>query len=108
MSEKEWYEVNVLRPKKGYMGGEVLITLVILIGWGGATFGFQALQKFLGTTPDGENVLTRFTFFNLPINVWFTGQFLPLWFIFLCLVFNLYIDHLTERHSRKRYPYEHE
>jgi len=108
MSEKLWYEVNVLRPKKGYMGGEVFCSLVILIGWGGATFGFQLLQKFLETTPEGENVFTRFTFFNLPLNVWFTGQFLPLWFVFLCVVFNVYIDRLTERHSRKRYPYEHE
>jgi uncharacterized membrane protein len=108
MSEKQWYEVNILRPKKGYMGSEVLISLVVLVGWGGATFGFQLLQKFLETTPDGENVFTRFSFFNLPINVWFTGQFLPLWFIFLCFVFNVYIDRLTERHSRKRYPYEHE
>ena len=106
MSEKPQYEVNVLRPKKGYMGSEVLITLVILMGWGGATFGFQALQKFLETTPSGENVFTRFSFFNLPLNVWFTGQFLPLWFVILCCLFNSYIDRLTERHSRKRYPYE--
>ena len=27
-------------------------------------FGFQALQKFLETTPDGENVFTRFPFFE--------------------------------------------
>ena len=108
MSEKEWYEVNVLRPKEGIHGGRGPHHPGDPDRLGGATFGFQALQKFLETTPDGENVFTRFTFFNLPINVWFTGQFLPLWFIFLCLVFNLYIDHLTERHSRKRYPYEHE
>lgn len=108
MSEKPCYEVNVLRPKKGYMGGEVFITLMVLIGWGVATFGFQALQRFLETNPAGENVFTRFTFFNLPLNVWFSGQFLPLWFVFLCIIFNSYIDWLTERHCRKRYPYEHQ
>jgi putative solute:sodium symporter small subunit len=108
MSEKPLSEVNFLRPKKGYMVGEVLITLVILIGWGGAIFGSQLLQKLLETDHDGENLFTRFSFFNLPLNVWFTGQFLPLWFVILCIVYNLYIDRLTERHSRRRYPYEHE
>lgn len=108
MKDASQYEVNALRPKKGYMGSEVLITMAVLAGWGVVTFGFQALQKLLATAPDGENLLARFTFFNLPLNVWFTGQFLPLWFIFLCIAYNLYIDRLTERHSRKRFPYEHQ
>ena len=54
------------------------IILAVLFGWGSMTFGFQFLQKLLATEPDGENVFTRFSFFNLPLNVWFTAQFLPL------------------------------
>jgi len=94
------YDVNLFRPKKGYMGGEVGIIFIILFGWGVVTFGFQFAVWLLG--PHGSSILTEVTFFNLPFHFWFTGQFLPLWFILLCIVFNLYIDRLTERHSRRR------
>lgn len=103
MKEKpDFHEVNLFKPKKGYMVGEVGIILAILLAWGGMTFGFQLLLRFLAKSPSGDGVLTSFTFFNLPFHFWFTGQFLPLWFILLCVVFNLYIDRLTERHSRRR------
>ncbi len=94
----DYYDVNLFRPKKGYMGSEVGIIVVILFGWGAVTFGFQLLVRLLGA----GNILTRLTFFNLPLHFWFTGQFLPLWFIILCVIFNRYIDRLTEQHSRRR------
>ena len=97
-----WYEVNVLRPKKGYMGNEVAVILLILFLWGTVTFGFQFLLALAGSPPSWESFLTRTTVFGLPFHFWFTGQFLPLWFILLCILFNVYIDRLTERHSRKR------
>lgn len=96
------YEVSIFRPKKGYMRDEVVIILLVLVGWGVVTFGFQALLGLLAETPDGGSILTRGSFFNLPFHFWFTGQFLPLWFIILCVLFNMYIDRLTERHSRRR------
>ena len=34
------YDVNLFRPKKGYMRGEVIVLLAVLFGWGAATFGF--------------------------------------------------------------------
>lgn len=108
MSEKQWYTEQTPLPQKNYNRVEISIIAVALTGWGAMIFGFQFLQKLLETTPSGENVFTRFNFFNLPINVWFTAQFLPLWFILLCLIFNINIDRLTARLNSKRYPYEHE
>jgi putative solute:sodium symporter small subunit len=102
MSEKDdFYDVSILKPKKGPMGDEVVIILVVLSGWAGLTFGFQILLRLVGSL-HGESLLTRLSFFNLPFHFWFTGQFLPLWFIILCAVFNIYIDRLTQRHSRRR------
>jgi putative solute:sodium symporter small subunit len=99
--QEKRYRVNFFRPKKGHMRDEVLIILVILFGWAVFTFGFQVIVALCQGTGAG-NLLTRLTLFNLPLHFWFTGQFLPLWFILLCVVFNLYIDGITEYHSRKR------
>ncbi len=100
--KREIYTVNLFRPKRGYMREEVFEILVVLVGWGGMTFGFQCLIGLLSESPHGGSLLTRFHFFNLPFHFWFTAQFLPLWFIILCFLFNVYIDRLTERHSRRR------
>ena len=99
--QKNRYQVNIFHPRKGQMRDEVLIIFVILFGWGVCTFGFQLLVA----TSQGSGIgslLTRLTFFNLPLHFWFTGQFLPLWFIVLCVIFNLYIDRISESHDRRR------
>lgn len=101
MDEPNNYKVNLFSPKQGYMRDEVRVILLILAGWGGVTFGFQLLLRLLSNTR-GEGFLTERIFFNLPFHYWFTGQFLPLWFIILCVIFNLYIDRLTEHHSHRR------
>ena len=45
MKEKpDFYEVNLFKPKKGYMKGEVGIIFVILQAWVLLTFGFQFLD----------------------------------------------------------------
>jgi len=95
------YQVNLFRPRKGQMRDEVLIIFAILFGWGVCTFGFQILLDICRGT-GAEALLTRLTLFNLPLHFWFTGQFLPLWFIVLCVIFNLYIDRITQYHSRRR------
>ena len=100
------FRVNLFKPRQGYMGGEVRIILAVVAGWAGATFGFQLLLKLLAD-PKGESLLTRLTFFNLPFHYWFTGQFLPLWFVILCVLFNLAIDRLTENHSRRKGEWNH-
>ena len=102
MLDRDSYHVNLFRPKAGYMVDELAVIVIMLLGWGGGTFGFQFLLAFLSESQGGDSMITRFSFFNLPFHYWFTGQFLPLWFIILCVLFNLYIDRLTERHSRKR------
>jgi putative solute:sodium symporter small subunit len=98
----EIYTVNLFRPKRGYMREEVRVILAVLVGWGVVTFGFQSLIRLLGESPQGCSLVTRFHFLNLPFHFWFTAQFLPLWFIILCVLFNVYIDRLTGRHSRRR------
>jgi len=100
-SQVKRYRVNLFRPKKGHMRDEVLIIFVILFGWALVTFGFQILLAACQGTGAGS-LLAGLTLFNLPLHFWFTGQFLPLWFIILCIAFNLYIDRITAYHSRKR------
>lgn len=95
------YRVNLFRPKKGHMRDEVLIIIAVLFGWGVCTFGFQVLL-YLCRGTGADCFLTRLTFFKLPLHFFFTGQFLPLWFIVLCVIFNLYLDRITEYHSRRR------
>jgi putative solute:sodium symporter small subunit len=84
------------------MVDELAVIVAILTGWGAVNFGFQAILSLLAETPSGEGILTRQTFLAFPIHFWFTAQFLPLWFIILCVLFNLYIDRVSERHSRNR------
>lgn len=98
--QKKRYHVNLFRPKKGHMRDEVLIIFAILPGWAIFTFGFQVV---VAASQGGEgSLLTRLTLFNLPLHFWFTGQFLPLWFIVLCALFNIYVDRITQQHSRRR------
>lgn len=102
IQDKDFQEVSFLRPKKGYMKGEVGVIILILFGWAILPFGFQLLLLATAVTPTGEGPFTSFTFFTLPFHYWFTGQFLPLWFVILCAAFNLFMDRLMERHSRRR------
>ena len=98
------YNVNLFRPVSVYMKGEVIAMFVILALWGGAAFGFQLWLK-LSTDASGRSWLECFNFFNLPFHFWFTAQMLPLWFIFICIIFNLIIDRLTEKERRRRGGY---
>jgi len=96
----ERYRVNLFRPAQGGMRDEVGIILAVLAGWGVAIFGSQGLIALCaggsGWSPWG------ITLFHLPLHYFFTAQFLPLWFIVLCLVFNIYLDRLALRHSRRK------
>ena len=99
--QKKRYQVNLFLPKKGQMRDEVLIIFAILLGWGVCTFGFQMFVDATRGSGIGS-LLTSLTLFNLPLHFFFTGQLLPLWFILLCVIFNLYIDRIAENHSRRR------
>ena len=97
-------EVNLFRPKSRAMKGEVLAMIAVLVSWGVAVFGFQ-LWLMLSGGPSGPSWLEGLIFFNLPFHFWFTAQMLPLWFIIICTLFNLYMDRLTERRNRKGEEY---
>lgn len=96
------YRINFFRPRSGYLRKRVGYTWVLLISWAFFTFGFQALLVLVQTTPLGEGLLTQRTFLDFPFHYWYTGQFLIVWFIFLCLLFNLLVDHLTKIYRKRR------
>jgi putative solute:sodium symporter small subunit len=96
------YRVNFFRPRPGFMRREVVFIWIMLAGWALCTFGFQWLLARLQRTAAGEGPLTDASFLGFPFHHWFTGQFLILWFIFLCLLFNLFIDRLAERYRRRK------
>lgn len=98
------YQVNLFRPKSVAMKGEVFAILTVLAVWGIASFGFQ-LWLALSAGSSGKSPLESFNFFNLPFHYWFTAQMLPLCFIIICVLFNLFIDRLTFRQARKREGY---
>lgn len=76
---------------KGLLKGELLVILLIFIGLLSAILGSQALIWFAGRYLTGI-WLSEIMFFNLPIHLWISGQFLPLWFIILGGIFNYWMD----------------
>ena len=96
MSNPDRTSVNIFRPRGKTMKGETRVIALVLSGWLLAIIGFQVVVYLLATTSQGL-LLSRWTFFNLPIPFWLTGQFLPLWFIILCVVFNIWMDRHASR-----------
>lgn len=88
--------ISFFRPRGKSMRGEVRVIKLILAGWLAAIVGSQILVYLLEVNYS-ELLLDEWTFFNLPIHFWLTGQFLPLWFIVLCIAFNFWMD----RHAVK-------
>ena len=78
------------------MRGEVRVIKLILSGWLIAIVGFQLIEYILEVNYS-ELLLTNLTFFNLPIQFWLSGQLLPLWFIILCVLFNVWMDRHTSQ-----------
>ena len=76
------------------MRGEVRVIRLILSGWLIAIVGFQ-LFAYLLEANYSELLLADLSFFNLPIQFWLSGQLLPLWFIILCALFNIWMDRHT-------------
>jgi putative solute:sodium symporter small subunit len=86
--------ISIFKPRGTSMRSEVRVIRLVLAGWLLSILGFQ-LFVYLLEVNYSELLLNDLTFFNLPIHFWLTGQFLPLWFIILCAVFNFWMD----RHS---------
>jgi putative solute:sodium symporter small subunit len=90
----ECSNISILKPRGKSMRGEVRLIRLVLAGWLVSILGFQIFVYLLEVN-HSELLLNELTFFNLPIHFWLTGQFLPLWFIILCALFNFRMD----RHS---------
>lgn len=84
-------DLSFFKPRGATMRGEVRVIKLILAGWLIAIIGFQ-LFAYLLEVSYSELLLEDLTFFNLPIQFWLSGQFLPLWFIILCVLFNIWMD----------------
>ena len=76
------------------MRKELRVIRLILSGWFLAIVGFQ-LFAYLLEASYSELLLEDLTFFNLPIQFWLSGQLLPLWFVILCALFNIWMDRNT-------------
>jgi putative solute:sodium symporter small subunit len=96
------YRVNLFRPRPGFMRKEAAVIWIMLAGWAFLTFGFQLLLVLVQSRDSGESALTAITVFGFPFHYWFTSQFLILWFILLCFLFNVFIDRLTEKYRKRR------
>lgn len=96
MPEHRCNYVNIFKPRGKAMRGETTVIALVLAGWLLAIAGFQVVVYFLGHSAQGAD-LSRWSFFNLPLSFWLTGQFLPLWFIILCVVFNIWMDRHAAR-----------
>jgi uncharacterized membrane protein len=83
--------INIFKPLQGTMSSEVTVIALLLVACLLAVVGTQVGIWFLEESLDGF-WLTELIFFNLPIHFWISGQFLPLFFIVLGLVFNLWMD----------------
>jgi putative solute:sodium symporter small subunit len=88
--------LSFFRPRGKTMRSETRVIKLILISWLAAIAGSQIYIYFLEHSYS-ELLLNELTIFNLPVHFWLTGQFLPLWFIILCVLFNVWMDrHTTE------------
>jgi putative solute:sodium symporter small subunit len=95
MNEKSSHtDLSFFKPRGATMRSEVRVITLVLSGWLVAIVGFQLFAYFLEISYS-EILLKDLTFFNLPIQFWLSGQLLPLWFIILCVLFNIWMD----RHS---------
>ncbi len=83
--------INIFMPKPGIMRAEVKVIALLMLALLIAALGSQIAIWWLEDSISGF-WLTELIFFNLPIHFWISGQFLPLWFILLGVVFNLWMD----------------
>ncbi len=86
--------LSFFRPRGAAMRSETRVIKLILISWLTAIVGLQ-VYIYLLEQNYSELLLNELTIFNLPVHFWLTGQFLPLWFIILCVLFNIWMDRHT-------------
>ena len=97
---REDLRVNFFRPRPGFMRKEVTIIWITLAAWAIMTFGMPIHLAIIHNDPTRTLAEVPYIF-GIPGYFWFSGQFLILWFIFLCFFFNVLIDRLTARYRRR-------
>lgn len=93
-SSQQKNEPDFFKPQGRTMRNEVRIIKIVLAGWLGAVVTFQLIAWYIDSAGSGS-ILGGLNLFNLPLKFWLSGQLLPLWFVILCFVFNVWMD----RHS---------
>ncbi|MEI6212509.1 MAG: DUF4212 domain-containing protein [Desulfuromonadales bacterium] len=96
--------ISFFNPRGDTMQAEVRVIRRILAGWLLAIVGFQLFAYMLEVNYS-ELLLTDLTFFNLPIQFWLSGQLLPLWFIILGIIFNIWMDRHTVQSTEGSYRF---
>jgi len=98
---REDLRVNFFRPRPGFMRKEVTIIGITLAAWAIATFGMP-IHLAINHSDPTQTLAEAAYIFGIPAYFWFSGQFLILWFIFLCFFFNVLIDWLSSSYRRRR------
>src|SRR5689334_20964626 len=96
MREYDSNRINIFKPHGTSMKQETRVIVMVLAGWLLGIVGSQIVVFFIEHTRQGAP-LSQWTLFNLRIPFWLTGQFLPLWFIIQCVVFNIWMDRRASR-----------
>jgi len=97
---REDLRINFFRPRPGFMRKEVTIIWLTLAAWALMTFGMPIHLAIVYSDP--LHPLHEVPYiFGIPAYFWYSGQFLILWFIFLCFFFNVLIDWLTSSYRRR-------
>lgn len=89
-------DLSFFKPRGATMRSEVRVITLVLSGWFIAIVGSQIFVYVLEVNYS-ELLLGDVVFFNLPIQFWLSGQLLPLWFIILCVLFNIWMDRHPEQ-----------
>jgi putative solute:sodium symporter small subunit len=93
--------VNFFKPRTGFMRREVTVILITLLAWAVVSIGFPIYLGISATDP-AQPVSSGKSVFGMPIHYWFSSQFLILWFILICFIFNVLIDWLTKSYRKHR------
>lgn len=94
-------KVNFFRPRPGFMRREVTVICVALLAWAVVSIGFPISLGITAREPDASLSAGRWIF-GMPWHYWFSGHFLIVWFIFICAMFNFFIDWLTKNYRKRR------
>ena len=80
--------INFFRPRSPFLRREVLLITVMLFLWGIGIFGFQFLLA--------SDYFAKGSLLGFPLHFWYSGQFLLVFFLVICVLFNWLLDRLED------------